>query len=456
MLFHLILSQPYPRRAALNKLLRRIVSSNTASTTADSPVRFGPRIVAHRTECSEETVAELYDTLGLTAAASAAEIREAITQQRRTWRRRATSPDIAARQEAERRMHLLDEAERTLLDPELRASYDDEDTAIDPGPEGRWIVKALEQIDRGQHGAAVFSAKRAVGEDPENPYAYSVLAEAALSAGDEWAAAEAVENALRLEPEDARLHAQRAGILAAADDGHRAVSALRAAISLAPDEPDYHARLVQLLTEQGEVDAAMEEGEIAYRAHPDEGAIRNALAAAIAERAVLAHHELPDGRLIVTTPEQASYVESLCERGLSVQPTDEELAADLNRQLSYARRAQRKRISAAQFRKKWKWPVGMGMFALAGLCYLPGAMKAESGAKGGALILVVGLIAVFALSVRLSCYEWQYARNAKLIERNVPRRMGQPQEDTSHTPKSFAAVRPRAPKSSRADRARRP
>lgn len=367
-------------------------------------------------------MAELFAALGLEPTASNDRIRAAITEQRRAWRRRTTSPELGVRQEAERRMKLLDDAEHTLLDPDRRAEYLAEPAQSADAGDGRWIVKALEHLEHGRHSAAVFNAQQAIDDDPANPYAYSVLAEAAAAGGDSWAASEAIGAALRLEPDDSRLHAQQAAILADAGEAPRAVGALQTAVSLNPDEPVYHERLIDLLVSTGDVDAAIDAAERAYQRHPDDGDIRTALADAIAERAVLAHHELPDGRLVITTPEQADYVESLCDRGLSVQAPDPGVNAELTQQRTYARKAKRRRFSFSAFRQHWKWPVGMGIFAVASLFCTSGL--AGSSAFGYAALLTVTFGVVSAATLWVTCYERQYVRNAALVERVVPRRSG--------------------------------
>lgn len=397
-------------------------------------------------------MSQLYEVLGLDHAATDQQISAALAEQRRTWRRRTTSPDITARQEAERRMHQLDEAERVLLDPQRRHQYDAVGSGSTSGEgqpgvasgEGKWVMRALQQLSRGQHGAAVFTAQRAIDEDPENAYAYSVLAEAAVAAGDEWLASESIDKALRLEPEDARLHAQRAGILVATNEPSRALAALRTAISLDPAQPEYQARLVQHLSEQGECDEAIKEGERAYQGHPDDAEVRNALATALAERAVLAQHELPDGRLVITTAAQASHVESLCERGLSVDAPDPAVNDDLSRQRGYARRAKRRKFSSVAFRRNYKWIVGLGLFALAGICCLPNMSgdNVDASTKSLGILLTVGVVGLFIGVLFFGGFEPQYVRNAALIERSVPRRMGRgPGTEEPGGNPTYAAVR---------------
>lgn len=395
----------------------------------------------------------LYELLGLDSGASPDQIRAAITAQRRIWRRRATSPDIAVRQEAERRMQQLDEAERNLTDPVRRAQYNAEleagaelgtgatvkprpaqpeaatESGEPAGAEGNAsgsVARAVEQISRNQHGVAAFTARKAVSEDPENPYAWSVLAQATSAAGDHVAAVEAIERALHLDPEDARLHAQRGAVLRAAGEPDRALAAYQAAVSLDDSEPEYRVGVIEQLIVSGAVDQAITEAQEGYRARPEEGALRNVLAQALAERARLAQHELADGALVITTEEQAKFVESLSSRGLSVHPTDPEVRSDLERHRDYARKARRKAFSPSAIKTNYKWPLGVGLIMVAALCCIPGAMRDDTDFAMRLIIptmFVLGL-AAFAFAVFRSCFVPQFFRNADVIQHAEPRRMG--------------------------------
>ena len=378
--------------------------------------------------------AGLYELLGVPPNASDEAIRSAVTEQRRTWRRRTTSPEIGVRQEAERRMQQLDEAERTLLDPARRQAYDAQARqprqrpTTPPREEEKYLLRAVQQLEAGQYDVATFTARHAVEADPQNSYAWSVLAEASAGAEDNWGAKEAIERALSLEPENATLHATRGWILAKAGDHARSLSSYRTASRLAPGNAEFRARVVRALADQGRLDEAISEAEAAYQANPDDGDARTLLARALADRAVAAQHELPNGGLLISTASQASYVEALSNRGLSVQAPDPVVNDDLRRQRDYARKAQRRRFSAALLRRNYRWPVGFGLLTLAACCCAPNLLDAGLGGAGQVelLILVAGGLALLAFvgAVLMTCFEPQYKRNAALIEHTVPRRRG--------------------------------
>ena len=387
--------------------------------------------------------------LGLDRDADEAEIRGRITAERRKWRRRTTAPDIDARQEAERWMQALDAAERALLSglpsstahgassaPHAAEATEPPETPPSgsrPGPPPvapaarEWLVRAVEQLKSGQSDLAIFTARRAVDEDPENAYAWSVLADAAARSDDSPTAQAAIERALALEPESAHLHAERGWILDRGGNPNRAVAAYRTAAELDPSRIDYRVRIVTALLRAGRVDEAVREGEDAYRARPDDGDVRTALGTALAERAVAAQHELQDGRLVIASDAQAGYVLALASRGISVRPADPAVLEDLEQQREYARRARRRRFSSNAFRRNWRWPVGLGLLLVAGCCCAPNIYRASQGGDLVQQAFAVGVLIVvltFLGALVFTCFEPVYKRNAALIAETVPRRVG--------------------------------
>lgn len=375
----------------------------------------------------------LYDLLGLAPGVSDEAIRSAVTEQRRAWRRRTASPEIEVRHEAERRMQQLDEAERTLLDPARRRAYDAKLPAREAPPhavrpkaasEPNWLVRAVQQMEAGHHDVATFSARHAVEADPENPYAWAVLADAASGAADHRAAMEAIERALHLDAENAELHLKRGRIFAAAGEPDRALAAYRAAAGLDPRNMVFQRVYVGALSKHGRLDAAIAVAEGLYQSRPDDGDARVILAQAIADRAAAGLHELPDGRLLVSSLAQASYVEALSNRGLSVQAPDPVVNDELNGYREHARAARRRRFSVAALQRNFRKPLGAGIICLAAVALIPQF-------TGGVLafLVVAAVLAVFVAVVTATCFEPAYKRSAQLLESVVPRRRARGPEE---------------------------
>lgn len=373
--------------------------------------------------------AGLYEVLGLNPGATEEAIRSAVTEQRRAWRRRTSSPELEIRHEAERRMQLLDEAERTLLDPARRRSYDAQHQSRpqqNQPAETNWLVRAVQQMEAGHHEVATFTARHAVEADPDNPYAWSVLASASAGAGDTRNAVNAIERAISLEPENASLHVKRGDIFTAAGEYDRALHAYRAAAGLEPRNVRYRGAVVHSLTKQRRLDAAIAEAEQIYQANPDDGEARNILAQALADRATAAQHELPNGQLIIASLSQASHVDSLSNRGLSVQAPDPMVNDELRRHKKRSRDARQRRLSAMALRRNYRYPLGTALIVTALLCCAPGLLG--DGASTQATTGLVGLTAVavvaFGAVLVMTCFEPVYRRNAQVIENIVPRRRG--------------------------------
>lgn len=380
--------------------------------------------------------AGLYEVLGVESGAPEGAIRAAITEQRRAWRRRTASPEIGVRHEAERRMKQLDDAERVLLDAASRRAYDEQLRTGRPvsrptSSDSNWLVKAAQQIESGQHEIAAFTARHAVEADPENPYAWSVLASAASGAGDLHTAMNAIEKAIGLDPENAALYFTRGTIYTAAGEHGRALASYRAASGLSTRNVQYREAVVAALQAMGQLDNAIAEAMAFYQRDPDNGDGRTMVAAAIAVRAEAAHHELPNGVLIIASLQQASYVESLANRGLSVQAPDPLVNDDLSRHRARARAARKRRLSTSALRRKWKYPAGLGLLVVAGLWCCLGGSFATSSPQGQLMLVLLSLGALAAWGAVLvaTCFEPMHRQNAELILHVVPRRSGQGPDD---------------------------
>ncbi len=343
-------------------------------------------------------------------------------------------------------MQHLYEAERGLgSDPSVVVDIGPDEPAGDAGSAANPIARAVAQLERGQHGVAVFTARRAVQSDPDNPYAWSVLAQAASASSDHATATDAIDRALDLDPEDARLHALRGAVLRGADEPAKALAAYQAAASLQTDEPEYQAAMIEQLTAAGDIDRAITTAQHAYREQPDEGLLRTALARCLARRAYLAQHELADGRLLITGKEQARYVESLTGRGLSVMPPDPEVYSELVGHRDHAHKALRPRFSLTALKHNYRWPLGLGLIGLAPMCCMWGAFKPETDllTKGLIVLLAMGGLVLFVAAVLRGCFQPQYQLNAALIEQTEPRRMGMPARNPGAAASPAKSANPR-------------
>ena len=65
-----------------------------------------------------------YRELNIAPTATEEEIKKAILRERRLWSNRTNAPDLERKQEAERKVALLANAEQVLLDPARKQQYD--------------------------------------------------------------------------------------------------------------------------------------------------------------------------------------------------------------------------------------------------------------------------------------------------------------------------------------------
>lgn len=215
---------------------------------------------------------DYFAALDLPRDAPVAAIDARIKQEIRTWQKRTTNPDLARRQEAERRLRLLAQARDVLLDDERRAAHlaglPDPGTAphtppptppTSPtppatprppaGPAGDWLTQARAYLDQGDHASALYAAREARNADGRSAEAWNLLARANMGMGN-----------------------------------HRdALSDARRAADLEPRNPEYYFDQGRVHEELGQLDDAMRCYEVASKLDPQAHEPRLALAGVVAQ-----------------------------------------------------------------------------------------------------------------------------------------------------------------------------
>lgn len=159
---------------------------------------------------------DYFAALGLARDATVDQIDAKIRQELRTWQKRTTNPDLARRQEAERRLRLLAEARETLLDDQRRAEYlamlaspssSPEATAQDPDRPSRglddWLAAARGHLAKSDFASALYAAREARKADGRSAEAWSLLARADMGMGSLREALTEARRASDLEPSNA-------------------------------------------------------------------------------------------------------------------------------------------------------------------------------------------------------------------------------------------------------------
>ncbi|MQA06468.1 MAG: DnaJ domain-containing protein [Streptosporangiales bacterium] len=190
---------------------------------------------------------DYFALLELSRDATTEQIDAKIKQQVRTWQRRTTNPDLARRQEAERRVRLLAEAREVLLDPDRRAEYlirlDESSrpatTPAEPiaAPSSgqdveSWLAQARAYLAKSDHAGALYAAREARRADIKCAEAWALMARANLAMGGLADALTEARRASDLEPGNpgyyfvqGRVHEQR-GQLAEANRAYEIAARL--------------------------------------------------------------------------------------------------------------------------------------------------------------------------------------------------------------------------------------
>lgn len=343
---------------------------------------------------------DLYEILEVARSADSAQIREAITKQRRIWVRRQSSPDPARRARAEDRVREIDRAEKTLLDPEARAAFDRQlgarapagtaprvgsgpsqpggsgagagsgarsgaatgpasgpaagaaaGAAAGPGtaPTGpmsaeQWRERARDFTAQSNHLAANRAAREAVAVDPSDPDAWRLLAGTSAAAGRLADAAYEYAEALRLREEpEARLGL--ADVYARQENWRGALGEYDAVLAADADELRARVGRAEVLVHSGparERREGLRTLQGIARAHPEDEHVRTTLAYALYNDALASLAGLRDGTRLPVTARQVRLVRRRARRIKTLGLSDPEVETMRNTLLSLAREARRK------------------------------------------------------------------------------------------------------------------
>lgn len=197
-----------------------------------------------------------------------AELRKA----QRKWIGRTNAPDLNKRQEAERKVSLVEEAHKILLDEDKKREYDlqlnNSDTPRTESSdynlnEGNSNVDDLIQeswdlINTGRPADAIIVARRATEVDQSRPEAWGVLAHAHYSWGDLEEAIDGYKRAISIKPNEDVYYHDLGAVLFEYNRVEEAEEYANKAFKLSP-EKDYTKLLVgNIASNKGEYDRAID------------------------------------------------------------------------------------------------------------------------------------------------------------------------------------------------------
>lgn len=351
---------------------------------------------------------DLYEVLEVAPSADPAEIRAAITRQRRVWIRRQASPDPTRRTEAEERVRAIDQAEKTLLDPNRRAAFDRRQSSGpvaaerrapaygtgDPGRtapvrSGEWRERAVAYLEQGNPGAAHRAAARACADDPSDAAAWELRGRASLTAGDVATAEEELAEALRLGANTTELHLGLGSVHLRRERWERAIAELQPVLAQRPDDPVARAGIATAYvhTRRGRAGRKLL-GAIMKRppTDPDE---RRAVAIALYDTALASMAQLVEGSYLPLSRRQAALAARHGRWIKQLQPDDSLLSAQSGELLQLAKNA-RKAHWLPSRNKRW--------YALAlAIAFVPSVLRGDiySGNFAWAMCAVVAAVYIW-------------------------------------------------------------
>jgi len=201
-----------------------------------------------------------YQILSIEQAAKEPEIKEAIRNALRLWTNRTNAPQMDRRQEAERTVKLIEEAETILLNAAKRAEYDQKLRSA-PADEGATDHKVLEAakdliaegrrlLTDGNIADALYVATKATERDGSNPEAWALLGEARFRFGDVEDAIYEYKRAIKLKPNDPFYYADLGDVFNATNNLDEALTQYQRAAKIAPNVPMFRAGIGRVLLRQ--------------------------------------------------------------------------------------------------------------------------------------------------------------------------------------------------------------
>jgi len=231
-----------------------------------------------------------YKLLNIQPTAKESEVKEALHTALRLWSNRTNAPQIDRRQEAERMVKLLEEAEAILLNQAKRAEYDRNLKTAGPSAphENREAVdSATNMIEEGRRllaegniGDALYAATKATEREGGNPEAWALLGRARFRFGDVEDAIYEYKRAIKLKPNEGDYYSELGDIYDDTGKLDDALTQYKKAAQVEPGVPWYRGQVGYMLRKQGNIAEATQVLEQCVKEKPDSEVFRYELAVA--------------------------------------------------------------------------------------------------------------------------------------------------------------------------------
>lgn len=248
-----------------------------------------------------------YELLHVDSSISMEELKEKIIAEQRKWLGRTNAPDLKRRQEAERMVQLLEEAQATLLDENKRKEYNKQlqQSASSPSDQAYHtaetqalnpndlIEEAWKLMSIGRVADAIVAAKRATELNSGNAEAWATLARAHYFWNEFDDAVYEYKKAISMMPNNAVYYYDLSDIyidhprLSVQEKLQLSEELIQKAIQIQPNEKAYLFRMANILMIKEHYDKAINILKNLIETHGEDTSVSNELARAYYQKSLL-------------------------------------------------------------------------------------------------------------------------------------------------------------------------
>jgi Flp pilus assembly protein TadD len=282
-----------------------------------------------------------YKMLELQPTAKEDEIKKAINKELRNWSKRTNDPRLERRQEAERQVKDLGDAEAILLEPAKRAEYDKqlrtaptEERQVDDSDlagKADLVQEGWQLLIAGNISDALYVATKATEKKGNDPEAWALLAQAKFRWGDVEDAIYEYKRAIKLKPNIAPYYFDLGSVYESAERWSDALQQYQRASQIEPSTTMYRAAIGILLLKNDLYKDSIEILEQCMQEEPDNKTYQWFLAIAYSESSYQHWTHVPEGAPIpagyyATQLEHIEEAEAFIAKAEALQFDDDELS----------------------------------------------------------------------------------------------------------------------------------
>jgi Flp pilus assembly protein TadD len=283
-----------------------------------------------------------YKIINVQPTAKDTEIKKAIHETLRLWSNRTNAPQIDRRQEAERMVKTLEEAEAILLSSAKRAEYDKQlkTAPLQEGSADKSVLDAAQDLVAegrklladGNIGDTLYVATKATERDGGNPEAWALLGRARFLFGDIEDAIYEYKRAIKLKPNEGVYYSELGDIYNDTGRFDDALTQYKRAAQVEPGVAWYRAEVGRLLARQGNFVEAVQIIEQCLKEEPDAKSFRSLLGLAYLDSAKNCCTVDPEsGNCFPTSKAQVLAILEFIHKAEKLNCDDPDLKSDIER-----------------------------------------------------------------------------------------------------------------------------